>query len=295
MRRNSQGYNVLDNVRSDHIVQVISGDPGNSAPGVKEAVKVTALQSTPISGTVTKSLASSGGDFATFQEFYDWLTSNIFASAEVTLNIAAETFNIPDVEYVFDSQGISKLTFKGANQANSKFNCLREDIPFIFRNGHIRFDTMTFVAATAGYTYELQFDNCYVVFNDVTMTDFYQMVWGNGSDFVFIDSTFTEGGDYGGYLIALNYCSSARFYNTSVTGTAGSGRLVTLREQSKASLNSGSALNTSAEGIHVEEGSQAVDESTHTSVTAAANITVNEIQYDGRYVSNNTGALSFKA
>lgn len=112
----------LTSAPADGFIEVLR-DTNKDIGAVPEYLPLNLLASGGISGAVTKSLdAAGGGDFTTWAEVWDWIQNTSFNGADITLNVAAGTYTMPDETIeIGQDRGIWNFDIVGADMATTIF------------------------------------------------------------------------------------------------------------------------------------------------------------------------------
>jgi hypothetical protein len=278
---------------------------------------------TPLTGTgqgngnvIEKTLKGlGGGDFTTFAEFMEWLSTNTFDNAEVRL-LVTNDMEHPCVPVVGDDEsywnipagrGISKLYIGWDGDDKVTFLCDINDYDGLFRIG---------AGAPPVYLERLQFMNVnsgdgvcfnvgaggYLRAERVECRDFYSAVTvRKGAADIYNCYFYSSSGGYSGAGYIEAYGGEIRMWGGSASyiedETLGNAWAISAYQGALITITDSFTIKDCAEAFHCESGGRILytDGMDFDNNTADYNITLNEIQYDGSYISNGTSALSFKA
>lgn len=265
--------------------------------------RAVAVPSTPpLTGAITKTLAPTGGDFATIVEFNAWLHANAFMGADITLNVSAGTYSMGDDGDVgirlARGMGINSLTIAGASEATTIFeHDASDDYAWIETTGVDLFVDDCTLKLVTGDPYLVEvYNNAKFFPNQVTTVDAsWPFYLENGANIRTNYVTFNApsgGFEADASMIDAHQASYVHLRRVTVNGDtlgAGNGANVCLIGSfSCCYVDISNTINDIDLMAYVENGGRVSIGSAPTlnNVTSLANVTVNEIQGDGSYVTN---------
>lgn len=239
-----------------------------------------------ITESTTKTVGE-GKDFETLHLAFRWIENITQPGGFVILSID-DGVHVLGGEGEFDEDWWTYYAFNEKHlyiesASGNKDNCIitlnsyddDDNYPAIIQSQYcdIYFKNVTIDIAAAGYPYPINVDFGYFTMTTMQLIDV---------DFKNCAGIYTQNQSYIlGMRLTIDGCDKG-IWNTNSTFD----------------LRSGITIQNCNEGIYVYRSGKCIADSgniTFTNNTADTNIPLNEIQYDGSYISDGTGALSFKA
>lgn len=246
--------------------------------------------STILSGRITKTLATSGGDFTTLDEVFEWIDKTSMSNAELVINVQAGTYQITNspstqTTYTVTGSQLSKLEFVGSSQANCIFNFNNTSVSKGFltaTNLYVSFNQLTF-SNTGLAPFLVDATHSMVIIENIIGNEFEYLATTKSSHITVSESTINVN-DVGIYCTQT---TSAILDNGSIIGGAGASYGIYLIDNSFTLLKNNFTISDMGYAIFASTGSKAILETyTFTSNTQNTNIPINIIQGDGTYVTD---------
>lgn len=261
-----------------------------------------------LTGVITKTLASTGGDFASLDDISDYIAANKFYQADLTIYVADEVITCAQDETFefYLTPGQAKLTFVGLGSSSALVASTSESsMDFLYFEGaQVSIQGLTLVRDVGSedeFTF-IRVDGGSITLGSITAEDQHTFLYAyNGAEVNMgvVDITTTT--THTGTVIDFNNNVRATLGDIKIHGPTEPTNTTGLSAVDKCAVMIvspvASAIDHCTYGLSVSVDGHIVDVD---GINFSANIndyntTVNEIGYDGSYISNNSAALSFKA
>jgi hypothetical protein len=250
-----------------------------------------------LTGNIIRSIdGGGGGDFTTLTAFFDWLDANTFDGADIVLNVSPGTYTLTDVtRTVTAAQGINSLKIAGTAKATCIIS--RTGAAGVtFKGTSIEMEQLTFnTVSPAGGSGALivAYDGCKVnhcIFNNFRVAiDLYGYEYNTITNCDFLDVTLNDSEYYINLFWAYAGISNCTFTTSGPWTWA-----ISVYDGSVVSVYN-TSISDSDYAIYVTNQSRVkVGSMTLSGNTADYNIPLREIQYDGSYITDGAGPMSFK-
>ncbi len=257
----------------------------------------------PISGEVAKTLGG-GGDFATIDALFDWIADTPMSGVRLTVGVAAGTYAWDEQYVIGAGSGLDLLFFEGAaTAATTIFQCSVEvaDAEFgcIISGAHVHFEDIKLKNVVTGGSGQCAFafvhEGGFLSLYQSIAEDFFEIAECQHASFELASSQ----------VVCTNYVTAGwpvwafdgsfvRISASSVTGTAAKQYYGTYIDRlSKCEIVGACSFVNLAGAVEIYEGGQILitGSLTLTTNTSNYNVTLNEVQGDGGFISN--GGLTF--